>query len=141
MTVYLLDSDHVSLHQRDHPGVLSRLRNIPPDSIFVPAITLEEQMRGWLAVIRRAKEPDEQAEAYRRLLLAHRYFCKTNIMPFTPAAASEFHRLRRAGLRIGPQDLRIAAAALCTNATLVTRNRRDFSSVPGLGIEDWTTSP
>lgn len=45
---------------------------------------------------------------------------------------------RRQQVRIGTRDLRIAALALSKNATLVTRNTRDFAKVPGLHIVDWS---
>ncbi len=42
-------------------------------------------------------------------------------------------------LNVGASDLRIAAIVLEHNATLVTRNLRDFGRVPGLKVVDWTT--
>lgn len=35
-------------------------------------------------------------------------------------------------------DLKIAAIALANDATVLTRNMKDFSRVPGLRIEDAT---
>ncbi|WP_395092089.1 hypothetical protein [Armatimonas sp.] len=35
-------------------------------------------------------------------------------------------------------DLKIASIALSNQATLLTRNLRDYSKVPGLRCEDWT---
>jgi tRNA(fMet)-specific endonuclease VapC len=34
-------------------------------------------------------------------------------------------------------DLKIAAIALTRDATVLTRNLKDFSRVPGLRVEDW----
>jgi tRNA(fMet)-specific endonuclease VapC len=39
--------------------------------------------------------------------------------------------------KIGRADLLIACIALANQATLVTRNVRDFQQVPGLWIENW----
>ncbi|MBM3855865.1 MAG: type II toxin-antitoxin system VapC family toxin [Verrucomicrobia bacterium] len=43
------------------------------------------------------------------------------------------------GQKIGDRDTIIAAHALCLNATLVTRNIREFARVSGLSMENWQT--
>jgi tRNA(fMet)-specific endonuclease VapC len=58
--------------------------------------------------------------------------------PFHEAADTMFRQLRAQRIRIGSQDLRIAAIALLSGFTVVTRNVRDFSQVLGLNVEDWT---
>ena len=56
----------------------------------------------------------------------------------TIASIARHRSLLSAKLNIGKMDLRIAAIALESAATVVTRNIRDFSRVPGLKVEDWS---
>jgi tRNA(fMet)-specific endonuclease VapC len=39
--------------------------------------------------------------------------------------------------KVGTRDLRIASITLELQATLVTRNARDFNEVPGLKLDIW----
>jgi len=59
-------------------------------------------------------------------------------LPFDENAAEIFNQLRASKLRIGTNDLAIAAITLSINGILVTRNTVDFERVPNLVIEDWT---
>jgi tRNA(fMet)-specific endonuclease VapC len=45
--------------------------------------------------------------------------------------------LRKQRIRIGSQDLKIAAIALTRDALLLSANLRDFRHVPGLRVENW----
>ena len=66
------------------------------------------------------------------------FYLTIQVLPYDAAAVAEFERLRRNKIRVGTQDLRIASIALSKNATVVTRNIRDFGRVPGLKIMDWS---
>src|SRR6266704_106324 len=101
-------------------------------------ITVEEQFRGRLDRVRRARSDAEVVGAYRRLLATFFYFRTITIIDFDEQAQTIFQRLRAQRMRIGTLDLRIAAIALDREATLVTRNRQDFARIPTLHIEDWS---
>ena len=47
------------------------------------------------------------------------------------------HTLELAGAPIGAADQLIAGIALANDQTLITRNTREFSRVPGLRLENW----
>jgi tRNA(fMet)-specific endonuclease VapC len=138
--IYLLDTDHVSLNQRGHPLVSARIQAAGPSQIAISVITVEEQLRGWLAAVRNATTPQARVTAYERLRMAVEYFASVRLLDYTLAADTLVTDLRRQGVRIGTQDLRIAAVALVHGATLVTRNERDFRQVPGLTLADWSQS-
>ncbi len=94
-------------------------------------------MRGWLSLINRLPDVHKQIIYYERLITRLAFFSGWKILPFSIRAADEFKRLRRAKVRIGTMDLKIASIALVHNALLLSANLRDFRQVPGLKVENW----
>ncbi|HEY3396009.1 MAG TPA: type II toxin-antitoxin system VapC family toxin, partial [Lacipirellulaceae bacterium] len=101
------------------------------------AVSIEEQMRGWLAAIRRERNVHDQILYYTRLIGLVRFLNKWRILPFNEPAADWFEALRKKRIRIGTQDLKIAAIALAVDALLLSADLRDFERVPGLRVENW----
>lgn len=104
----------------------------------VSIITVAEQVQGRLAQVRSIQAEQDAPLRFHLLQATLLFYRDITILPYTAAAAARFTQLRQAKLRIGTQDLRIAAIALIHGATVITRNWRDFSHVPGLAIEDWS---
>jgi tRNA(fMet)-specific endonuclease VapC len=135
---YILDTDYITLLQRNHPHVITRLAQLPPENVAVTIISATEQMQGRLAQINRAKTALEVINAFARFQEALRFYLTLPVLPYDEAAAIEFARLREIHKNHpGTQDLRIASIVLSRKALLVTRNRRDFEMISGLSIEDW----
>jgi tRNA(fMet)-specific endonuclease VapC len=138
MTLWILDTDHLSLLQRGHPLVRQRLQLVNPEDIAITIVTFEEQMYGRLKSIRQARSADQLVVSYGRLLETFNDLQSINILPFDTASNSIFSELVRQKIRIGTMDLRIAAITISVQGILVTRNRRDFAQIPNLTIEDWS---
>jgi len=136
----LLDTDHVSLQERGHSALRQRLKAVPPESVATSAITLEEMLRGRLAVLARDLPGNLRALAYQKLVETVGFFSHVPILLFDESCEEKFQELRQQGVRIGTLDLRIAAIALVYDLTAVSRNRKDFDRVPGLKLDDWTTA-
>lgn len=135
---FILDTDHISLLQRGASVIAAHLRTVEPAHCAVTAITLAEQVQGRLAQIHASKHESDAPVLFRLLQTTVMFYQAFNVLPYDEQAVAYFLRLRQAKLRIGTQDLRIAAVALVHGAVVVTRNRRDFGQVPGLSVEDWT---
>ncbi len=134
---FLLDTDHVSLQERGHPSMLARLRVQPPEALGVSVVTMQEVLQGRLAVLNRQQAPDQILFAYAKLQETMHFFTRVQVVAFDAPCQHRMAELRGQGLRIGTLDLRIAATALVHNLTVVTRNTKDFSRVPGLRLENW----
>jgi tRNA(fMet)-specific endonuclease VapC len=136
--LHIFDTDHISLLQRRNANVIARLERLSLDERAVTIITVIEQIQGRLAVIRHATSEADVVRGCERLQETMRFYASIYVLPYDVEAQLQFAHLRRQQVRIGTQDLRIAAIALSKNATLVTRNTRDFAKVPGLHIVDWS---
>ncbi len=139
--MYILDTDHLSLIQRngqEGKRILAKLADVEELEVAVTVITYEEQVRGRLNVLSRAKTLDAQVIAYRGLERLVADYQSILIVPFSREAALGHQRLRKAYPRLGNMDLKIAAIALTNNTILLTRNESDFGCIEELRIEDWT---
>jgi tRNA(fMet)-specific endonuclease VapC len=138
MSIYILDTDTVSLYQHGHARVCEAAMAHGSSDIAISVLTVEEQLSGWYTELRRAKDAVVLAAVYQRMANTVRFYAKLPILSFTEPAIAHYQSLKRRKVSIGKTDLRIAAIALEKNAVVVTRNVRDFRRVPGLEIEDWS---
>jgi tRNA(fMet)-specific endonuclease VapC len=137
MSLYVLDTDVVVLFQEGHRRVCSAVLARPLDQLSISVITVEEQLSGWYTLLRRAKGQAQLARTYQRLADNVSMLADFRLLSFTEPAIARFESLKSLKLGIRHMDLRIAAIALENEAILVTRNARDFRSIPSLTIEDW----
>lgn len=138
MTKYLLDTDHVTLHERGNLLLLRRLERIAPEDVAVSAVTVEESLRGRLAILARRIEGATRVHAYAKFIESVQFFGRIEVLAYDLACEDEYQALH--AIRIGTQDRKIAATALAYGRILVTRNQRDFRKVPNLLLEDWSSS-
>jgi tRNA(fMet)-specific endonuclease VapC len=141
--MFVLDTDHVSLLERggslEGNRLRARLKEVPIEERATTIISFEEQTRGWMSYLAKARSLVQQIEAYRRLKQQLDNYCVMMVLDFGERAASEFQRLGKLRLGVGTMDLKIAAIVLAYDATLLTRNLKDFRKVPGVRFEDWTS--
>jgi tRNA(fMet)-specific endonuclease VapC len=138
----LLDTDHVTvLQRRSEPAATvlrTRLQHVPAEEVGTTIVTVQEQLRGWSAVIHRATRPEQEVFAYQQLHTVLMYFAAMPVALFDHAAAARVAQLRAARVRVGAMDLKIAAIALVHDALLLSRNVSHFARIPTLRVEDWT---
>ena len=132
----VLDSNTISYYFRGDAQVVPRMQALPPADLGVPAIVEYELRYG----LRRL--PPEAAAP--RLAALAKLLQPLQVLPFDSECAAHAARIRAElesmGAPIGPHDTLIAATALRHQATLVTRNAREFSRVAGLQWVDWHAS-
>lgn len=115
------------------PALAKRLLSTNCDEVFVCSPVIAELLHGAL----KYGNPEARSLRVREALRPHR------CLPFDEGAAGHYaeirHDLETRGLVIGPFDMQIAAIARLHGLTLVTGNFGEFSRIPGLKIEDWSS--
>ncbi|MDZ7856982.1 type II toxin-antitoxin system VapC family toxin [Sphaerotilus sp.] len=129
----ILDSNTISYYFRGDPQVVPRLQALRPADVGVPAIVEYELRYGLLRLPQEAATP--------RLAALAQLLQPMQRLAFDSECAAQAARIRAElearGTPIGPHDILIAATALRHQSTLVTRNVREFSRVPGLQWLNW----
>jgi tRNA(fMet)-specific endonuclease VapC len=137
----LLDTDHLTLLKyTSNPrcqALLARMHSSPDSDMGTTIISVEEQWRGWFAVVARHKNVRRQVKPYEELVELHAFLGDWTVLPFDDTAADRFEQLRSDGVRIGSMDLKIASIALVHDALVLSANLQDFRKVPGLRVENW----
>lgn len=137
----LLDTDHLTVlmypESEQHDRLSERMRTSTDSDFATTIINAEEMLRGWLAEINRRPTPQQQIPAYERLLKLLAFLRPFKLIALDEQAATEFDRLRKAKVRIGSMDLKIASITLVHDALLLSANLRDFEKVPELRAENW----
>lgn len=135
----LLDSDHLTALKyttgERSLRLRARLGAVVGEVVGTTVVNVEEQMRGWISVIAKERQPRRQISAYRELARLFGFIQPYHIALLTDAAVDLLDQYGR--IKISMSDRKIAAIAVANNALLLTANRRDYEQVPGLRFENW----
>ena len=140
--MYVLDSDILSLVHAGHERVGQHPEDVDPADVATTVICKAEILRARCEFLLKAADSEQLLRAQYWLDQSEELLRSIRIVPLDRSAIAEFERLRgqKELKKIGGRDLLIAAIALASRATLVTRNLRHFRPIPGLQLENWADS-
>ena len=133
MTAWMLDTNIAShVIKGDRPEIIKRLVSLPMEDIVISSVTEGELLYG----LAKRGYPKALSERVRQFLL------RVDVLPWDHDVTRTYGDLRAAceakGVTLAPLDMMIAAHAVATDATLVTRDKA-FAYVPEpLRTDDWT---
>jgi len=132
MSGWTLDSNVASHVIRGHRReVIERLTTLPISDVVISSITEGELLHGL------AKRSDLTALSDR----VREFLLRVDVLPWDHDVTKTYTDLRAAceakGVTLAPLDMMIAAHAVATDATLVTRDKTFGREPHPLRIEDW----
>ena len=129
---YMLDTNIcIYIIKKQPQNVLRKFESHSIGELCISSVTLSELVYG----VEKSQHKQQNKQALQAFILP------LEIMPYDEEAAYHYGHLRALletkGTPIGSLDLLIAAHALSLKSTLVTNNKKEFTRVPHLKIEDW----
>lgn len=142
-SVYVLDNDTLTLSLQGSQKVARRILSTPADDVWLPAIAVEEQLRGRLAFLSslnsaRVSDRSKMPQAYELLLETVQELQRFQHLSYTAEMEDLYQSWPAAVKRLGTRDCRIAATAIVHGFTVVTCNTRHFQAIPSVTVEDWS---
>ena len=129
--MFVLDSNVcIELFRGKNHAVRRAFATTDPASVKLPSIVDGELLFGAMKSVRNDS-----------LLVVEEFLAKYEIIAFGEREFRWYAKVRTElelqGLRIGANDLVVAATALELGATVVTHNTKEFLRVGGLKVVDW----
>lgn len=138
MSLYVLDTDVLTLYRHGHALLKQRIEGDPSLDLAITVMSVEEQLSGWYSMLRQVTQPTDLARVYQELADNTQFLGGWDILSFTEPAIARYDQLAALKRNVRKADLRIAAITLEHGGILVTRNLRDFRRIPNLVVEDWS---
>ncbi|NKM72314.1 type II toxin-antitoxin system VapC family toxin [Rhizobium laguerreae] len=134
MTAWMLDTNMVShVIKGDRPEIIERLAALPMEDIVISSITEGGLFYG----LAKRGYPKALSERIRQFLL------RVDVLPWDHDVTRTYGDLRAAceakGVILAPLDMMIAAHAVATAATLVTRDKAFARVLEPLKVDDWAS--
>ena len=141
--MFAIDTNVASEFMRSEPmpAVAAWIAGRDAEEIYLTAVSEAELLYG-IAIMPAGRRRNTLEAAMNRWL---EQGFRERILPFDSAAARAYAEIaagrRRAGRPIGEADCQIAAICRSRDATLVTRNMRDFEDTRIKVVDPWSVDP
>ena len=140
--MFVLDSDTLTLSLHGNAAVTRNILAQPAGSIWLPAITVEEQLRGrlnYLSSLNPARVSDRAKVplAYDLLLETVKRLQQFPHLAYTAEMEALYQSWPSAVKRMGTRDCRIAATAIIHGFTVITCNLSHYQPIPDVRTDNW----
>ncbi|MGM0984613.1 MAG: type II toxin-antitoxin system tRNA(fMet)-specific endonuclease VapC [Pseudomonadota bacterium] len=134
MLKYMLDTNICIYTIKNKPTQVRETFKRHQEQLCISTVTLMELIYG----------AEKSTHPERNLYSIEGFSARLEVLQYDADAAAHTGQLRaelaKAGAPIGPYDQMIAGHARSRGLVVVTNNIREFERVPGLRLEDWSTT-